>query len=293
MQMKMRFFKRSRFSENVSVYGCSVLVVISCALQFIAAANLMANDSSSSTLNESVASMAAAAAAATASAATQPSTNQIIQKFAISDLTRDLSLQLKSIQDHELLIPTIQSALDSIERVPSTSEHNATKILNSIASKIDLKLAAALRILNETNQKICNIFTSENIEASRKLVLDAIVLPCSSSNKHSERSAHDSSETVPNENDKFGGFNKKKAIEVLNFLKNAGHLHEHGDKNYTINKRLMETLKTIDLTTTHVPNFRDAFFLPRDSQITNTNCRMNNLPNEYHRYRISHIFCCN
>lgn len=291
----MRFFKLSQLFKNDSVCCCIVLLLLATGynIPFTDCADILGNYSVSLATSrpaqyhqsESSKPVTTSFASLTSVSATQISTNPIIQNYAISDLTRDLSLQLKSIQDHELLIPTIQSVLDSFERVPSSNEHNDTKILKSIASKIDLKLAATLRILNETNQKIFNIFASENIDHTRKLLLDATILPCIPVTKHSERSAHDSNSEASNQNDKFAGFNKKKAIEVLNFLKNAGQLQEHDDKNYTINKRLMDTLKTIDLSPINVPNFRDVFFLPKNlfySQISHTNCR-NTAPNEHHR----------
>lgn len=223
-------------------------------------------------------------------------TNSIGQKYAISDLTRDLNLQLKSIVDNELLIPAIQSAFNSFERSgPLSNEHNDTKILNTIATKIEAKLSHGIRILNETIQKMLTILSenaSNNGQAMQKLRLDAIILPCTAKQpiaKHTERSANDNANV---DFEFIGGINKKKAIEVLNFLKNAGHLHETDDRNFTINKRLMETLKSINLFTAaptnsknnnNVPIFRDVFFLPRHSQVSSTHCQ-NTHPNEHHRY---------
>lgn len=221
------------------------------------------------------------------------------QKYAITDLTRDLNLQLKSIVDHELLIPAIQNAFNAFESgAAASNEQNDTKILNTIATKIEAKLSHGIRILNETIQKFLTILSeqSHNNQPMQKLQLDAIVLPCSAKPiaKHTERSANE------NKNADFefiGGINKKKAIEVLNFLKNAGHLHETDDRNFTINKRLMETLKSINLfaatrtnnnnnnnnhNNNNVPIFRDVFFLPRHSQVSSTHCQ-NTLPNEHHR----------
>lgn len=250
----------------------------------------------------------------------QTNANSNVQKNAISDLTRDLNLQLKSIVDHELLIPAIQNAFNAFERSGSaSSEHNDTKVLNTIATKIEAKLSHGIRILNETIQKFLTILSEKSTnhnQPTQKLQLDAIILPCSAKPiaKHTERSANE------NKNADFefiGGINKKKAIEVLNFLKNAGHLHETDDRNFTINKRLMETLKSINLfaatptnnnnnnNNNNVPIFRDVFFLPRHSQISSTHCH-NTLPNEHHRYRAvqslsnfvcifmfpTHIFVC-
>lgn len=289
----MLFFKISSFYHVrlVSCYLIYLLITISCGIPFVTSNEELSSYSSESsgsqpTSYQSASSKLAAKSltvslsSSAAAALIQTSTNPIIQKYAISDLTRDLNLQLKSIENHELLIPTIQSAFDSLERVPSSIDHNDTKILNSVATKIESKFSSALRILNETNLKFLNILT-ENIDKSRKLLLDPIILPCSSTPKHAERSAYDLS-GESNQNEYIGGINKKKAIEVLNFLKNAGHLHETDDKNFTINKRLMETMKNIDLSSANVPNFRDVFFLPKDNQISSTNCR-NTVPNEHHR----------
>lgn len=279
----MLLFNISPFyhDSSASNYLAYLLISIICGIHFVAS-----NDEVSSIQPQSYQSVSAATSfASLSSVSLQTGTNPMIQKYAISDLTRDLNLQLKSIEDHELLIPAIQSAFDSHERAPSSTstssiDHNDTKILNSIATKMDTKFAAALRILNETNQKFLNIFT-EHMDQPRKLLLDPIILPCSSTLKHAERSAYDQSDDS-NQGDFLGGINKKKAIEVLNFLKNAGHLHENDDKNFTINKRLMETLKNIDLSTANVPHIRDVFFLPRDNQISSTNCR-HTVPNEHHR----------
>lgn len=273
----MLFFKtKPSYQWDGSVTYCIVSLVITIfgASQFHAAADTLANSSVASMERpESTSSLASASA--------QTSTKPTIQKYAISDLTRDLNLQLKSIEDHELLISTIQGVFDSLERVPSSIDHNDTKILNSAATKIEAKLSAALRVLNDTNYKFLSILT-ESGEQTKQLLLDAIILPCTSTSKHAERSTYDSNLEASNQNEYIGGINKKKAIEVLNFLKNAGHLHENDDKNFTINKRLMETLKTINLSSENVPNFRDVFFLPKDNQISSTNCR-NTVPNEHHR----------
>lgn len=288
----MLLFKLSQSFNDGSVYCYlgTLLIALSCGHRFKASANPSPANVSDGTISGRASSYqstvplkpATTAFASLSSALVQQtSANPIIQKYAISDLTRDLNLQLKSIEDHELLIPAIQSAFDSFERVPSTIDHNDTKMLNSIATKIEAKLSTGLRILNETSHKFSTI-VAENNEHAKKLLLDAIILPCSTATKHSERSAHDSSMETTNQNDFIAGINKKKAIEVLNFLKNAGHFHETDDRNYTINKRLMETLKNIDLSTANVPNFRDVFFLPRDSQVSTTNCR-NTGQNEHHR----------
>lgn len=217
----------------------------------------------------------------------QPNTDPFVQKYAISDLTRDLNLQLKSIFDHELLIPTIQShfngAFDSFERGPSSNEHNDTKILNTIATKIEAKLSHGIRVLNETVQKFLSIVAENTNDRMQTLLLDAIILPCTTNvAKQSERSANNNANV---DIEFIGGINKRKAIEVLNFLKNAGHLHETDDRNFTINRRLMETLKAINLfaaPTNNVPIFHDVFFLPKHSQISSTNCQ-NTHPNEHHR----------
>lgn len=275
----MLFFKTkpSYKDGSISYYMVSLVITICCANQFLAAANALANNSVD-VMNGQASYHSTSAKLSTASV--QSSTNAIIQKYAISDLTRDLNSQLKSIENHEMLISTIQSVFDSLERVPSSIDHNDTKIINSAATKIEAKLSAALRVLNETNQKFLSILT-ENGDQTKKLLLDAIILPCAST-KHAERSAYDLTIELSNQNDFIGGINKKKAIEVLNFLKNAGHLHENDDRNFTINKRLMETLKSINLSSANVPNFRDVFFLPKDNQISSTNCR-NTVPNEHHR----------
>lgn len=281
---KMLFFKTRRSCQEsfVCCYIVFSLVAINGGCPF-ACANPLTNRSAE--YKSAVLKPAASPHASLPSALVQTSINPIIQKYAISDLTQDLNIQLKSIEEHELLIPAIQSVFDSLDRVPSSIDHNDTKILNFVASKIEAKLFASLRILNETNQKFLSIL-SENSDSSRKLLLDAIILPCSSPTKHSERSTHDSNLEPLNQNDFIAGMNKKKAIEVLNFLKNAGHLHETDDRNFTINKRLMETLKSIDLSTRNVPNTRDAFFLPRNSHGSSANCR-NTVPNEHHRYNTS------
>lgn len=277
----MLFFKTKPSYQDGSItyYLASLVLTICCGSQFLATADTLANTSAGAMNGSSASHQTATAKLPTASV--QSGTNAIIQKYAISDLTRDLNSQLKSIEDHELLISTIQNVFDSLERVPSSIDHNDTKIVNSAATKIDAKLSAALRVLNETNQKFLSILT-EHGDHTKRLLLDAIILPCASTLKHAERSAYDSSLESSNQNEFIGGINKKKAIEVLNFLKNAGHLHENDDRNFTINKRLMETLKSINLSSANVPNFRDVFFLPKDNQISSTNCR-NTVPNEHHR----------
>lgn len=282
----MLLFKLRRSFKDGSVYCfiSTLLIAISCGHQTIVCANPLTNVSADAKSSHASTYQSVPLKPATNAFASLPTPlgqhTTSANKNAISDLTRDLNLQLKSIEDHELLIPTIQNAFDSFERVSSTIDHNDTKMLNSIATKIEAKLSTRLRILNETSQKISTILM-ENNDQSKRLLLDAIILPCSTATKHSERSTHDSGETI-NKNDFIGGINKKKAIEVLNFLKNAGHLHETDDRNFTINKRLMESLKSIDLSTNNVPNFRDVFFLPKDSQVSSTNCR-NTVPSEHHR----------
>ncbi|XP_031617768.1 VWFA and cache domain-containing protein CG16868 isoform X2 [Contarinia nasturtii] len=286
----MLLFQLSPFYQDGSVF-CYIayLTIILCGgIDVAASTATKSNDSSSSSSDNQTTSFQSFKPVATSltsfsSVSLQTSTNSFIQKYAISDLTRDFNIQLKSIEDHELLVSVIQSAFDSLDRLPSSIDHNDTKLLNSIATKIETKLSTALRILNETNQKFVNILTENG--QSRKLLLDSIILPCASSTKqHSERSTYDLNGDDSDQNEFIGGINKKKAIEVLNFLKNAGHLHENDDRNFTINKRLMETLKNIDLSTSaNVPNFRDVFFLPRDNQISSTNCR-NTVPNEHHRF---------
>lgn len=278
----MLVFKESPFYQNGLMSIVTLLITICCGCEFVATADTLTNNSLESISDQQTSYQSAPSKPATISLSSAPvQTNTNIQKYAISDLTRDLNLQLKSIEDHELLNSIIQSAFDTLERVPSSIDHNDTKVLNSVATKIDAKISSALRILNETNQKFLNILTeNNNNDQSRQLLLDAIILPCTSTTKHAERSTHDSN--IESSNDFIGGINKKQAIEVLNFLKNAGHLHENDDRNFTINKRLMETLKSIDLSATNVPNFRDVFFLPRDNQISSTNCR-NTVPNEHHR----------
>lgn len=274
--------KKSPHFEDGLMSMVYLLITIFCGSPFYVTADTLTNFSLGSISDQHTSYQSVPLKPATtslSSAPVQTNTNPIIQKYAISDLTRDLNLQLKSIEDHELLIPIIQSAFDTFERVSSPIDQNDTKILNSVATKIDAKLSSALRALNETNQKFLNILT-ENIDPTKQLLLDAIILPCTSTSKHAERSTHESD--IELSTDFIGGIDKKKAIEVLNFLKNAGHLHENDDRNFTINKRLMETLKSIDLSSANVPNFRDVFFLPRDNQISSTNCR-NTVPNEHHR----------
>lgn len=224
--------------------------------------------------------------------------NTIIQKYAISDLSRDLQFQLKSIEDNDLLIKTIQNAFDSLEQALSSHDHNDTRIFNQIASKIEVKLSTAIRIVSETSQKIVSTLTESHNQIN-KLLLDAIVLPCinvpiikhterSTSNTRSENQIDDNENIKLNSsNGLIGGIDKEKTIEILNFLKNAAHLHQRDDKNFTINRRLMEILKNIDLSLTHVPNFRDAFFIPSHSYLSNSNCRNNPL-NDHHRFVSSH-----
>lgn len=276
----MLLFKLSSIYQNGSVfYYISYLTLILCCEIYCVAIDTKSNDNLAID-NQTVSYQSISQLKSVTTL--QTSTNSYIQKYAISDLTRDLNVQLKSIEEHELLTSVIQSAFDSLDRTP-IDNHNDTKILNSIATKIETKLSNALRILNETNQRFLNILTENG--QSRKLLLDSIILPCASTAKqHSERSTYDLNGDESDQNEFIGGINKKKAIEVLNLLKNAGHFHENDDRNFTINKRLMETLKNIDISSTaNVPNFRDVFFLPRDNQISSTNCR-NTVPNEHHRY---------
>lgn len=271
----MRPFRRIGF------WSCciaSILIVMSSDRGCFASADSTTSNSTQSSLH-SVTSKPVTTSFAPLPSASAHSANNI-QKLAISDLTRDLQIQLKSIEDHELLIPSIQSVFDSAERVPSqqSADHNHSKILNAIASVIEAKINSALRVLNETNHKFQSILMEK--QQANKVFLNTILLPCASNAKHSERSTNEPS--VEREDASGASANKRKAIEVLNFLKNAGHLHETDDQNFTINKRLTEVLKNIDLSAANVPNFRDVFFLPTYSQISNTNCR-NTAPNEHHR----------
>lgn len=273
-------FTRSFNDGSVYFYMGTLLIILGSGYQFKVSADSIDDSINSRTSPVQPISLKPAT---TSVLVQQTSVIPIIH--AISDLTRDLDSQLKTIEDHELLISAIQSAFDSFERVPSTIEHNDNKMLNSIASKIEAKLSTGLRIINETSQKISTILM-ENNSLAKKLLLDAIILPCTIATKHSERSAHDSSVETNNQNDIIAGIDKRKAIDVLNFLKNAAHLYETDDRNFTINRKLMETLKSIDLSTS---NFRDVFFLPRYSQVSTTNCR-DSVPNDHHRWVIDK-FC--
>lgn len=205
----------------------------------------------------------------------QPST--LMRKHIITDLVSDFKLQLKSIEDHELLVTTIQSTFDSLDQIGSSTEQNDTKTLIQLASKMEMKLSNALRIVNQTSQKIRNILLESN-DQSNSLALESITLPCTVV-KHTERSAisiDNLTNTKLPSDDFFSDdkiIDKRKTIEILNFLKNAVHLHETDDKNFTVNKRLMETLKRIDLTFTSASNLRDVFFLTNDNYASIGKCR--------------------
>lgn len=212
------------------------------------------------------------------------------QKLAISDLTRDFYVQMKAIEENEMLIPTIQSALDSADQ--AISDHNDTRIFNQIAGKIEIKLMTAMRLVGEKSERILDIL-SETANQVDRLYLDTIVLP--SITKHAERRALDAqldtnvdatagmNGTNSSSITYTGSSNNGKPIEIWNFLKNADHLHQTNDKNFTTNRRLIEILKEIDFTLTHVPNFRDAFFIPSHKFAGNNNCR-NKILCAHHRY---------
>lgn len=199
-----------------------------------------------------------------------------LRKNIISDLISDFKLQLRSIEDQELLVTTIQNGFDSFDRIMSPTEHNDTKFLSQLASKMETKLSNALRIVNQTSHTIQNVLLDETSENSRNLYLESITLPCATT-KLTERSAVISENSTESKKllsgDFFSDINKPKKIEILNFLKNAGHLHETDDKNFTINKQLMETLRHIDLSSANVPNFRDVFFVAKDNYASITKCR--------------------
>lgn len=210
------------------------------------------------------------------------------QKLATSDLTRDFNVQLKSIESNEMLIDTIQYAYNSLEQ--TLSDHNDTRAFNQIAGKIEVKLSTAMRIVSETNQRILGILSDAQRQSDR-LFLDTIVLPSSPGwplTKHSERRALDTNDVNvsidSNSSTRYvGGSENGKSIEILNFLKNAGHLQQTNDKNFTINRRIIEILKEIDYSLLHVPNIRDAFFIPSHKFVGNDNCR-NKVLCAHHRY---------
>lgn len=224
-----------------------------------------------------------------------PPTNA--HKLAISDLTRDLYVQLAAIEENEMLIPAIQSAFDSAEQ--TISDHNDTRTFNQMANKIEAKLATAMRVVGEKSQRILGVLLEPASQAER-LYLDTIVLPSSPSAsigvpaKRPERRALDAQLAAgANGDDRINGTNASiayagtgdhgKPIEIWNFLKNADHLHQTNDKNFTTNRRLIEILKDVDFTLTHVPHFRDAFFIPSHSFAGNNNCR-NKILCAHHRY---------
>lgn len=211
------------------------------------------------------------------------------QKLATSDLTRDFDVQLKSIESNEMLVDTIQYAYNSLEQ--ALSDHNDTRAFNQIAGKIEVKLSTAMRIVSETNQRILGILSDAQRLQGDHLFLDTIVMPSSPGwplTKHSERRALDTNDVNVNteSNSSTGyvsGSANVKSIEILNFLKNAGQLHQTNDKNFTINRRIVEILKEIDYSVMHVPNIRDAFFIPSHKYAGNDNCR-NKVLCAHHRY---------
>lgn len=225
-----------------------------------------------------------------------------VHKLAISDLTRDFHVQLKAIEDNEMLIRTIQNAFDTFEQ--PLSDQNDTRTFNQIAGKIDVKLSTAMRIVSEISQRALGILSEPLNNNNNHLFLDTIVMPSSlpssmttSSSmsptiKHSERRALDTNDSNAS-NDRaidtnssigyVGGNENGKPIEIWNFLKNADHLHQTDDKNFTVNRRLMELLKDIDFGSTHVPHIRDAFFIPSPKFAGNDICR-NKILCAHHRY---------
>lgn len=209
------------------------------------------------------------------------------KQYAILDFRNNLNRQLKSIQDKELLVPTIQNLFDSNEPISLTGSHNDTKIIIQLMTKMEMKFTRAIRAVNETRATILDILISTghqrkinssdiNNDDVRNVFLESIILPCSTkaSDKMNAREDNSNSdETIDNKN----------SIEILNYLNNAGHLHEMDDKNFTVNSRLMEAIKTVDMSSNAaVANFRDVYFLAKDNYGSASNCRTN-FPNEQYR----------
>lgn len=225
-----------------------------------------------------------------------PPPNLNPQHFAISDLRTEINRQLKSINERELLVPSIQNLFDSIDPVPMSAAQNDTKILGQMASKMEAKLWKAIATVDATSGQIMDIIAAaESIEAKpqphrnahERILLETIVLPCATD----ARSVDHDAATV-DERSKLA-LDDMKSIEILNYLSHAaGHLHETSDKNFTTNTRILDEIKSIQTSAVggvHVVSFRDVFFLAWDNYASVSNCRRYFPNEEYRRLLISHL----
>lgn len=215
------------------------------------------------------------------------------QHFAILDLRTRLSRQLKSMNEHELLAPTIQNLFDSIEPIPMAASQNDTKILGQMVVKMEAKLSKAIAVADETSAKILEIIASaESTEAKshrnarERILLETIVLPCSTDARSFDYgdAADERSRLEMAEN---------KSIELLHYLNHAaGHLHETSDKNFTTNSRILDEIKSIQTPAGSGANsisFRDVFYLAKDNYASVSNCRRYFPNEEYRRLLVSHL----
>lgn len=217
------------------------------------------------------------------------------QHFAILDLRTKINRQLKSMYENELLVPTIQNLYDSIDPVPLSASQNDTKILGQMAAKMEAKLTKAILTVEEASAKIMDIVASaESTEAKpqttrnhyERILLETIVLPCSPEARSFEQDAAIEARSTHDLDD-------NKSIEILNYLSHAaGHLHETSDKNFTTNSRILDEIKTIQMSAASETNsisFRDFFFLAKDNYASVSNCRRYFPNEEYRRLLISHL----
>lgn len=217
------------------------------------------------------------------------------QHFAILDLRTRINGQLKSLNEHELLAPTIQNLFDSIEPIPMSASQNDTKILNQMVAKMEAKLSKAIAVADETSAKIMHIIASaestdakpqSHRNARERILLETIVLPCSTDARSFDYGA------AADERSRLE-LAENRSIEILNYLSHAaGHLHETSDKNFTTNSRILDEIKSIQTPAGSGPNsisFRDVFFLAKDNYASVSNCRRYFPNEEYRRLLLSHL----
>lgn len=217
------------------------------------------------------------------------------QHFAILELRNRINRQLKSMNENELLVPTIQKLFDSNEPMPLSVSQNDTKMLGQMVIKMEAKLSKAIATVDETSAKIMDIIASAESKdtksqshqnAHERISLETIVLPCSTDARGVDV------ETVADERSRLT-LDDNKSIEILNYLSHAaGHLHETSDKNFTTNSRILDEIKSIQTTATSGMNsisFRDIFFLAKDNYASVSNCRRYFPNEEYRRLLISHL----
>lgn len=217
------------------------------------------------------------------------------QHFAIIDLRTRINSQLKCLNEHELLAPTIQNLFDSIEPIPMSASQNDTKILSQMVAKMEGKLSKAIAVADETSAKIMDIIASaESTDAKPKslrnarerILLETIVLPCSTDARSFDYGA------AADERNRLE-LAENRSIEILNYLSHAaGHLHETSDKNFTTNSRILDEIKSIQTPAGSGPysiSFRDVFFLAKDNYASVSNCRRYFPNEEYRRLLLSHL----